>query len=96
MGALRLDQVIGRMVYAKNGRRVGRLEECRADRHGSTWIVKEWLLGGTGLLERLGATARRIVGLRRRHGFRARWDQIDLSDPNRLHLTCPVEELEKA
>jgi hypothetical protein len=30
-----------------------------------------------------------------RRGFVARSNQIDLSDPNRLRLTCPVEELER-
>lgn len=27
------------------------------------------------------------------HGYRVRWDQIDLEDPRRLRLTCGVEDL---
>jgi hypothetical protein len=29
------------------------------------------------------------------HGYRVRWDQLDLSDQEHPRLTCPVEELER-
>jgi hypothetical protein len=38
----------------------------------------------------------RALGVRHRsHGRRARWDQMDLSDPEHPRLTCPVDELAK-
>ena len=37
--SLRLDRLVGRTVYAGNNRRVGRLEEFRAERRGTGWII---------------------------------------------------------
>jgi hypothetical protein len=38
----------------------------------------------------------RALGFHRHaHGWRARWDQLDLSDPQKPVLRCPVEELTK-
>ncbi|MFN2599312.1 MAG: hypothetical protein ABR563_19255, partial [Pyrinomonadaceae bacterium] len=35
------------------------------------------------------------LGARRGHGgYRVPWDKLDLSDPSRPRLRCPVEELE--
>jgi hypothetical protein len=90
---LRLDRVIGRQVLTANNRSLGRLEECRVARRGSAWVVTEWVIGPAGLFERLGLGARLVLG--RGHGgsFVARWDQLDLTNPDRPRLTCAVEDL---
>jgi hypothetical protein len=93
---VRLDRVIGRKVLTGNNRQLGRLEECRAERRGDTWVITEWVIGSAGLLERLGLGVRMILGLRRGRGFVARWDQLDLSNPDRPRLTCSVDELKRA
>jgi hypothetical protein len=92
---LRLDRVIGRKVAAANNRFIGRLEECRAERRGRTWVVTEWVIGPAGLLERLGLGARLVLGPAERNGFVARWDQIDFSNPDRPRLRCAVNELRR-
>jgi hypothetical protein len=82
---VRLELAVGRRVRAKNGRSIGRLEEVRAT---------EFLIGPGAFLERLGMHARSLFGFAiHPHGYRARWDQVDLSDPRRPRLTCPLEEL---
>ncbi len=92
---VRLDRLLGREVYTANNRRLGRLHEFRAKRQGSTWLVTEYMIGGLGLTERLGLGIRLILGVKRSGGYVARWDQLDLSDPERPRLTCPVKELER-
>ena len=91
---LRLDRLLGRGVFAINNRRVGRLEEFRAEREGSDWVVSECVIGVAGLLERLGLGLRLVVGWKRT-GFIARWDQLDLTNPDRPRLLCPVHELRR-
>lgn len=91
-GEVRLDLLIGREVLAGNNRRIGRLEEFRADVRNGTCVVTEMVIGVAGLLERLNLGVKMLLG-RKRGGYVARWDQIDLSDPVHPRLTCSVSEL---
>jgi hypothetical protein len=96
MTAIRLDRLVGRTVWTADNRALGRLEECRAVRRGTEWMVTEWLIGPAGLLERLGLGAQLVVGTNRPPGFIVRWDQLDLTNPDRPRLTCTVDELRRA
>ena len=89
---VRLDRLLGRSVHARDGRRIGRLEEFRAVKEGSGWIVNEFVIGAAGLLERLDLGARLVLGWKTR-GYVARWDQVKLEEEGHVRLTCPVEEL---
>ncbi|MFL6279974.1 MAG: hypothetical protein ACJ731_07680 [Vicinamibacterales bacterium] len=93
---VRLDRLIGRRVLTGNNRSLGRLEECRAERRGDSWIVTEWVIGSAGLLERLGLGVRMILGIRAGKSFVARWDQLDLSNPDAPRLNCSLEEVKRA
>ena len=95
MNSLRLDRLVGRQVYTANNRRLGRLQEFRAERRGSTWVVTEYVIGAAGLMERLGLGARFILGLERPSGYVARWDQLEFSNPDHPNLTCTVAELRR-
>jgi hypothetical protein len=86
------DTLLGREVLARNNRPIGRIEEFHAEQHGDYFDIVAFVIGSAGLLERLNVGVRRILG-RRRRGRVARWDQIDISDPERPRLTCSVEEL---
>jgi hypothetical protein len=90
---LRVEQLLGRRVRDAAGQVVGRLEEFRARRNGDAWEVTEFDLGRTALLERLAIRHFGWVPGKRPAGYRARWDQIDISDPAHPRLTVPVEEL---
>jgi len=94
-GEVRLDRLIGREVFTANHRRLGRLQEFRAERRGTTWVVTEYLIGAAGLMERLGLGVRLIMGITRATGYVARWDQLDLSNPERPALKCTVESLRR-
>jgi hypothetical protein len=93
---VRLDRLIGRKVLTGNNRPLGRLEECRAERRGNSWVAVEWVIGSAGLLERLGLGVRMILGIRAGKSFVARWDQLDLSNPDVPRLNCSLEELRRA
>jgi hypothetical protein len=92
---VRLDRLVGREVYTANNRRLGRLQEFRAERRGTTWVITEYLIGAAGLMERLGLGVRLILGITRATGYVARWDQLDLSNPDRPTLRCTVDRLHR-
>ena len=90
----RLDRLVGRQVLAPNNQRIGRLEEFRAEKRGNGFLVNEYVIGRAGLMERLGFAVKLLVG-KAGGGYVARWDQLDISDPLRPRLTCPVSELRR-
>jgi len=94
-GELRLEELLGREVYARNHRRIGRIEELRARWDGTACTIEGIVIGVAGLYERLGLAVGLLAG-RRRSGRVARWDQVDFSDPARPRLTCPFDELGEA
>jgi hypothetical protein len=58
-------------------------------------VITEWMIGPAGLLERLGISARLMVGVGGGGGYIARWDQLDLRNPAKPRLACPVSELRR-
>ena|SRR5436190_19638510 len=92
---LRLDRLVGREVYTANNRRLGRLEDVRAEQRGEDWVITAYLIGAAGLAERLGLGLRLLLGSKRAGGYIARWDQLDVSIPERPRLTCPVAALRR-
>jgi hypothetical protein len=89
---IRAERLLNRRVRARNGRVIGRIQELRVDRDGDRYEVKEYVFGAGGLLERLAIAARTFRG-HRAHARVARWDQVDLADPDRPRLTCDVADL---
>jgi sporulation protein YlmC with PRC-barrel domain len=98
---IRVEQLIGRRVYAANGRRIGHLEEVRASMRRGECLVEEYLVGSYAVFERLAALSigRALLGkfgaYKEHGGYRVPWDKLDLTDPMKPRLLCPVEELEK-
>jgi len=86
------EQLLGRTVRDSNGRRIGRIEEIKAEQTSRGCFVTEFVLGEEGLLQRL--SIRGIVPLFfpslaekwRTRGQGIRWDKLDLSDPKRPEL----------
>jgi hypothetical protein len=89
---LYLDQLLGRMVVARNNRPVGRIEEFRSEQRGGYFHVVEFVIGPAGLLSRLNLGVNALFG-QRAGGKVARWDQVDISRPEHPRLTCSVEDL---
>ena len=92
---LRVEELVGRRVRDRDGHVVGRLQELRATREGNHWAVTEFDIGPSALLERLSSRHLGIIWPGRVRGYRARWDQVDLDDPEHPTLTVGVDELKK-
>ena len=96
---IRVELLLGKRVFAINGRAIGRLEEIRAETERGQCYVKEFLVGSYAMFERLSALTlgRAILTLlsqsKRGHGYRVPWDKLDLSNPERPRLLCSVDEL---
>lgn len=96
---LNVDDLIDRRVYGTDGRAIGRLEELRAERDDEGWRVVEYHVGAFALFERLGAwplgraVLRTLRLAKRGGGYRVPWHALDLTDPERPTLRCPVSEL---
>ena len=93
-----VELLLGEKVFAVNGVSIGRLEEIRTEVNRGHFYVTEFLVGSYAVLERLaawriGRAVLRVVGAQRKEGYRSRWDQLDLSDPQRPKLRCEVDEL---
>jgi sporulation protein YlmC with PRC-barrel domain len=98
MRAIHAELLLGEKVLALNGQSIGRLEDIRAAKDRGHYFVSEFLVGNYAALERLaawsiGRALLRVFGANRNGGYRVRWDQLDLSDPNRPRLLCEVDEL---
>lgn len=94
---VRLQDLNGRRVRDVDGKIAGRIGEVVAERIGADCHVIEYLLGPAAYLSRLGITAERLVGLKRRRGpLRVPWNQLDLTDPTHPRLRCRVSDLREA
>jgi hypothetical protein len=91
---LPVDRLLGRLVLARNNQPVGRVEDFRLEKQGRDWVVIEYVLGAAGLFERLGIGLKLLFG-KQRGGYIARWDQLDITDPEHPRLTCGVQELRR-
>jgi hypothetical protein len=89
-----LDELLGRMLLARNNRSVGRIEEFQAEQHGDHLQIVAFLIGSAGLMSRLDVGVKALFG-KSGGGKIVRWDQVDISDPVHPRLTCSVEELEE-
>lgn len=93
---VRVESLLGRVVWSPGGRPVGRIEDIRAEPEGDDYVIHEIILGEIGLLANLvGIAAQlptfRALGLGRRYRTRAiPWNWLDLSDPERPRFRSPV------
>ncbi len=100
---VRVEQLLGRKVVDAAGEKVGHIEDIVAVRHGDELVVREFLTGETGTLSRLSVVtsrsvlffvhllAGRLAG--RRAGYRIKWDEMDLSDPEHPKALLPRDRL---
>ena len=89
-----LEQLLGKLVRDPDEVKVGRILSVHAEIEGDECVVREYDLGAAALMENLGISVLRIAhGLFKWEPLRVPWDQLDLSDPDRPRLRCPVAEL---
>jgi hypothetical protein len=94
---LQVELLLGRKVLDVDGRVAGRIEELITILDGPDTVITEFHLGPAALVERLLGSVRSLPffgGLPSLRPKKARWDQIDLSDPGKPRLTVPRDALE--
>lgn len=101
---LPLHHLLGRTVRDPDGRKVGRMEELRAEielhENGNDYVVKEFHVGSFGAIESIAGPyfARQLLHRLGRFapysGHRIPWDRMDLTDPRNPKSLDTVEELE--
>jgi sporulation protein YlmC with PRC-barrel domain len=85
---VRFEDLLGKMVRDPEGAKVGRIFSAHAEIEGKDCIVREYVLGKGGLLERFG-----ISCPERWKPLRVPWDLLDVRDPAHPRLRCSAEEL---
>ena len=94
---IRAEDLMGRVVRDRDGARVGRIEELRAEWRGSECVVLEYHVGANAAFERLGggpfwSTLLRLFGA----GGSVHvvpWHQMDIRDVLHPRLTCGKDDL---
>jgi sporulation protein YlmC with PRC-barrel domain len=100
MAQIHLELLLSKRVLDATGQPVGRIEEVRGEPQGDEAVVKAYLLGPYGLLERLSAwvvgnTVLRLFWARKVGSrYHVPWDAMDLTDPEQPRLRCTKQELE--
>lgn len=86
------ELLLGKLVRDPEGARVGRILSVMAEIEGSECLVREYHLGTTALMSRLGISVfGRTFG--RGQPLRVPWELMDLSDPEHPRLRCLEAEL---
>ncbi len=95
---LHVEHLIGRRVHDVDGKSVGRVHELCAEHVDGEWVVTELRFGPAALLERVAGFVIQLPffsliprGPRIR---RARWQDVDLSDPSHPKLRVARESLD--
>ena len=98
---IKVQLLVGTKVHDVEGKSVGRIEEIRVERQQTALLVEAYLIGASGLIERL--SARTLVRpirklLRTRHiysVYEVPWKDMDLSDPERPVLRIAQRDLQR-
>src|SRR5690348_3055634 len=101
-----LGDLVGRAVHDADGRRIGRIEELKAEilleRGGNDYVVTRFGVGRWGLLDVIATghfvqqLVRRITRATSYVHYDVPWNLMDLSDPEHPRVTCAEAELPKA
>ncbi|HEX3534700.1 MAG TPA: hypothetical protein VHT23_10800 [Gemmatimonadaceae bacterium] len=99
---IEIQLLVGTKVRDADGANVGRIEEIRVVRHDKALLVEAYLIGVSGLIDRLSARTlvrpiRRL--LRSRHiysVYEVPWQEMDLTDPKRPVLKISQHDLRRA
>ncbi len=82
-----VELLLGTKVRDTEGNVVGRIEEFRVDREEKSCRIESYLIGASGMIERLSAwtlirpVARALHARKLFQLYDVRWQDMDLSDP---------------
>ena len=99
---VKVELLVGTQVCDLDGKKVGRIEEIRVERQESALLVEAYLIGASGLIERLSARTlvrpiRRLLRIRHVYSvYEVPWQDMDLTDPKRPVLRIAQRDLRRA
>ena len=97
-----IELLVGTQVHDTDGKKVGRIQEFRADSRGDACVVESYLVGASALVERLSAwtlvrpIARALHARKLYSLYEVPWQDMDLSDPKRPRLRIAKSDLRHA
>ena len=97
-----IQLLVGTKVRDADGTNVGRIEEIRVVRHEKALLVEAYLIGVSGLIDRLSARTlvrpiRRLLSSRHIYSvYEVPWQEMDLTDPKRPVLKISQRDLRRA
>jgi sporulation protein YlmC with PRC-barrel domain len=91
---IRLQHLIGSQVRDSRGERIGRIASVHAQTEGMHCFVFEYHVGPAAVLERLGMSVGRLIGVHGRKPLRIPWQQLDITNEREPRLRCSLEELQ--
>ena len=94
MNYIHAELLLGKRVRDVEGRVVGRILSIHGTIDGPRCHIREFRLGTAALLDRLGFSTARLLGLpTRRKPKHVPWQLMDLSDPEHPRLTVRDRDL---
>ena len=99
---IQVELLVGTKVKDVDGEDVGRIQEFRVSREGSSCLVEAYLIGASALIERLSAWTlvrpiKQFLGGRKLYAvYQVRWQDMDLSDPHQPRLRIARRDLRHA
>lgn len=97
-----IELLVGTKVRDADGHVVGRIEEFRVERDENSCRIESYLIGASGLIERLNAStlvrpiARALHARKLYQLYDVRWQDMDLSDPKKPMLRIGMKDLRHA
>jgi sporulation protein YlmC with PRC-barrel domain len=99
---IKVQLLLGKKVRDIDGRKVGRIEEIRVERRETALLVEAYLIGVSGLIDRLSARTlvrpiQRFLGSRHIYSvYEVPWQEMDVTDPNRPVLKIAQRDMRRA
>jgi sporulation protein YlmC with PRC-barrel domain len=99
---INVELLLGTKVTDIDGKKVGRIEEIRVTREEGALLVEAYLIGASGLIERLSASTLLRPIKRRLHNhhvysvYEIPWQDMDLSDSNKPKVRVARRDLHHA
>jgi sporulation protein YlmC with PRC-barrel domain len=89
---IRASDLIGCVVHSESGEKLGRVHDLRAQSDGDGWLLIGLVIGGGGVLARLGATG--TVDGATHAGQVIPWQEIKDLQPGRIIVLDQSEALQ--
>ena len=93
MSEIHFDQIVGRIVRDAGGAKLGRLADVVAHKEDGELVVASYIVGPRAWMHRCSIPLLTTRLWNFAWFYQVKWEQMDLSDPHRLRVTCRRDDL---